>query len=104
MIPDIETTETSAPMLERITNHAGRLNDKILVMASSHHDAQDWARSFGFNRSEFFSITSPMQLRGVQTGHYPRVRTKRFFENPNALAINRELVARDEATRTPSWR
>lgn len=102
---DAEISERSAPMLSRIANHQALPNDKILVLAVSTQDAAEWARANHVNRSEYFAITTPTQLRGVQTGQYPRARTERFYmENPNALATDRELTARDDATRTPSWK
>lgn len=102
---DAEISEHSAPMLSRIINHQAKPNDKILVLARDANDAAAWARANQVNRSEYFAITTPTQLRGVQTGQYPRVRTERFYmENPNALATDRELTARDDATRIPAWR
>lgn len=102
---DAEISELSAPMLSRIANHQAMPNDKILVLARDTTDAAQWAYANQVNRSEYFAITTPTGLRGVQTGQYPRVRTNRFYtENPNANAIDRELTMRDDATRTPAWR
>ena len=102
---DAEISELSAPMLSRIANHQAKPNDKILVLAVSAKDAAEWARTNQVNRSEYSTITAPMQLRGIQTGQYPRARTKRFYmENPNALATDRELNARDDLTTVPAWR
>lgn len=104
MIDNVELSEHSAPMFGRILNHQGKANDKILVLAGSSTDAAHWARANQVNRHEYFTITAPSQLRGIQTGQYPRIRLDSFGQNPNAGAINATLARSDENTRNPSWR
>lgn len=104
MITNVEISELSSPMFSRILSHQAKPNDKIIVLTNSVKRAEAWALQNKVNRAEYFTITAPSQLRGIQTGQYPRIRLEDFHENPNAGSINATLAARDDATRAPSWR